>query len=126
MLTFLACAESQKKQKGSNQSDYSKKEKSSQQSDYQQNSDIPAKAYTVLKYIRANGKAMPDYVGGRTFQNREKRLPMQDGSKKIRYQEWDVNPKQRGQNRGAERLITSPDKAYYTADHYKTFTQMKE
>ncbi len=126
LLTFLACAESQKKQNNKNQNDYSKKEKSTQQSDNSQNGDVPSKAYTVLKYIRANGKAMPDYVGGRNFQNREKRLPLQETGKKIRYQEWDVNPKERGRNRGAERLITSPDKAYYTSDHYKTFTQMKE
>ena len=85
------------------------------------NTNIPEKVWKVLDYVTKNGKPMPNYVGGRTFQNREKRLPMSD-----QYQEWDVNPKVKGQNRGAERLVTAQSgKAYYTNDHYRTFQQIK-
>jgi ribonuclease T1 len=86
---------------------------------------IPAKAFKVLKYVRENGVAPSGYEGGRRFGNYEKRLPQKDGNQRINYQEWDVNPKIQGKNRGAERLITSPVKAYYTGDHYRTFIEMK-
>ncbi|MFM2266644.1 MAG: hypothetical protein RL757_84 [Bacteroidota bacterium] len=87
---------------------------------------VPEKAYTVLAYVRQNGQAPSGYVGGRTFQNRERNLPIKDtNGKKIGYQEWDVNPKKNGQNRGAERLVTSPQKAYYTNDHYRTFIELE-
>ena len=100
--------------------------KANENTDYQRNTSIPKKVYDVLKYVRANGEAMQGYVGGRTFQNREKRLSITDekGSK-IRYQEWDVNPKENGRNRGTERLITSDTKAFYTNDHYKTFQEIE-
>jgi ribonuclease T1 len=86
---------------------------------------VPAKAYDLLKYIRANGTAPDGYVGGRTFMNREKRLVITDATgRKIKYREWDVNPKKKGKNRGTERVITGSDEsAYYTGDHYKTFTK---
>lgn len=77
----------------------------------------------ILRYVRANGTVPEGYVGGREFQNREKRLPAQTPEgKRIRYSEWDVHPKVKGQNRGPERLVTGSDRsAWYTADHYKTF-----
>jgi ribonuclease T1 len=89
--------------------------------------NIPAKVYTLLKHIKETGEAPAGYVGGRIFQNRERHLPSKDAqNKKIKYQEWDVNPKKRGKNRGTERLITgSDDKAWYTNDHYATFTEVK-
>ena len=100
--------------------------KANENTDYQRNTSVPKKVYDVLKYVRANGEAMQGYVGGRTFQNREKRLTINDEKgKKIRYQEWDVNSKERGRNRGAERLITSDKKAFYTNDHYKTFQEIE-
>jgi ribonuclease T1 len=103
-----------------------KSNNSKENTDYQSNTSIPKKVYDVLKYVRANGKAMQGYVGGRTFQNREKRLSLTDEKgRKIRYQEWDVNPKEQGRNRGAERLITSDTKAFYTNDHYKTFQEVE-
>jgi guanyl-specific ribonuclease Sa len=88
---------------------------------------IPDKVLNVLAYVRKNGRAPAGYVGGRVFGNFENHLPRNDLSgDKIRYQEWDVNPKTRGKNRGAERLVTgSDDRAYYTADHYNTFTELK-
>lgn len=88
---------------------------------------IPQKVYEVLKYIKANHRAMPGYVGGRVFSNREKIVPQFDETgKPIEYQEWDVNPKVQGQNRGAERILTGSDgRAWYTNDHYKSFKEIK-
>lgn len=44
----------------------------------------------------------------------------------IQYREWDVNTYQPGVNRGAERLVTGTDgRAYYTADHYRTFLEIQ-
>jgi ribonuclease T1 len=91
------------------------------------NSNIPAKVYKLLKYINENNEAPAGYVGGRIFQNREQHLQARDeNNKKIKYQEWDVNPKKKGKNRGTERLITGSDgRAWYTNDHYATFTEVK-
>lgn len=90
-------------------------------------SEIPQKVYDVLKYIRANNRAMDGYVGGRLFSNREKIVPQFDaGGKSIQYQEWDVNPKVQGQNRGTERILTGSDgRAWYTNDHYQSFKEIK-
>ena len=92
-----------------------------------ENSQIPAKALRVLQYVREHREAMPGYVGGRNFQNREGRLAKKDNTgKKIQYQEWDVNPKRGGVNRGAERLVTGSDnRAWYTNDHYQNFAEVK-
>ncbi len=98
-----------------------------QNTNNQRSTQIDKKVYDVLRYIKANGRAPEGYVGGREFQNRERRLPRSDAQgKPIKYQEWDVNPKIRGVNRGAERLVTGSDgKAYYTNDHYRTFQEIK-
>jgi ribonuclease T1 len=79
------------------------------------------KAKEILETIqKRHGDPLPGYVGGRTFQNRERRLPPG------RYREYDVNPKIPGQNRGPERLVIEQrtGKAYYTGDHYVTFIPM--
>jgi ribonuclease T1 len=83
--------------------------------------EVPEKARTVLVEIqRRKGEPPPGYVGGRTFGNRERRLPR--GS----YREYDVNPKKPGKSRGAERIVIEQrtGKAYYSRDHYETFTPM--
>jgi guanyl-specific ribonuclease Sa len=69
---------------------------------------------------RHEGKALPGYIGGRVFQNRERRLP------RGHYREYDVNPKVRGRSRDAERIVIEQDsgRAYYTGDHYRTFIQL--
>jgi len=89
---------------------------------------IPSKVYEVLKYIRENNSAPDGYVGGRKFGNYEKLLPKKEPSgRRINYQEWDVNPKKQGRNRGVERLITGSDgKAYFTNNHYKSFVEIEE
>ncbi len=88
---------------------------------------IPEYVLVVLRYIRSNGRAPDGYVGGRRFQNREKKLSLYDSQgKPLRYQEWDVHPKVSGRNRGAERLITGSDNsAWYTADHYNSFKRIQ-
>jgi ribonuclease T1 len=132
-LFSISCANSAKQDKaGENQKEPKKTIIGNSQSDDQtapsaSTANIPAKVYKVLKHIRETGEAPKGYVGGRIFQNRERHLPSKDAqNKKIKYQEWDVNPKKKGKNRGAERLITgSDDKAWYTIDHYATFTEVK-
>jgi ribonuclease T1 len=91
------------------------------------NPKIPAKVVKVYEYVKANHKAPAGYVGGRTFGNFEHRLAATDaGGRKLNYQEWDVNPKVQGVNRGAERMITGSDgSAWFTNDHYKTFIPIK-
>lgn len=86
-------------------------------------SSIPSKVYEVLKYIKEHHSAMPGYMGGRVFSNREKLLPQTDSvGTAISYQEWDVNPKAEGQNRGTERIVTGSDgRSWYTNDHYQSF-----
>jgi ribonuclease T1 len=88
---------------------------------------VPAKVGKVLKYIDEHDEAPEGYVGGRTFLNAEKRLPQKDKrGKKIKYREWDVNPKVKGKNRGPQRLVTGSDgSAYYSPDHYKTFKKIR-
>lgn len=94
---------------------------------HEPNNYIPPKVYKVLDYVKKNGQAMRGYSGGRKFQNRERLLNMTDArGNKIQYQEWDVNPKVRGRNRGMERLITGSDnRAWYTNDHYRSFIEIK-
>ena len=88
---------------------------------------VPGHALEVLQFVRQHGEAPEGYVGGREFQNREKRLPIKDAQgHTLRYSEWDVHPKKSGQNRGAERLVTGSDhSAWYTGDHYKTFQKIE-
>jgi ribonuclease T1 len=81
----------------------------------------PQKAYDLLTQLKKRGGIpLPGYVGGRDFQNRERRLPR--GS----YREYDVNPKRRGRGRDAERIVIErrTGKAYYTGDHYRTFVSL--
>ena len=82
-------------------------------------SGVPQKAVDVLKIVRTTGQPPDGYVGGRVFENRENRLPA-DGD----YREFDVDP-HNGQ-RNAERLIVEwkTKKAWYTGDHYQTFTEL--
>ena len=81
----------------------------------------PRKAYDLLKQLEERGGVpLPGYVGGRNFQNRERRLP------RGYYREYDVNPKIRGRRRDAERIVIEQrtGKAYYTGDHYRTFVPL--
>lgn len=87
-----------------------------------QTTEIPQKAKDLLQTIRKRqGVPPPGYVGGRTFHNRERRLPLG------LYREYDVNPKIRGRPRDAERIVIEQktDQAYYTSDHYRTFVPFR-
>ncbi|MGY5311158.1 ribonuclease domain-containing protein [Nocardia gipuzkoensis] len=92
---------------------------------------VPERAYATLREIDADrwpGSAnAPGTKGGERWMNRGGDLPATDGSgKSITYQEWDVNPKHPGRSRDAERIVTGSDgSAWYTGDHYKTFTRMR-
>jgi guanyl-specific ribonuclease Sa len=89
---------------------------------------VPPEARQVLAHVREYRAAPPGHVGGRRFGNFEGRLPKNDvRGRKVAYQEWDVFPKRPGRSRGTHRLVTGSDgRAWYTADHYETFTELKE
>jgi ribonuclease T1 len=79
------------------------------------------RAREMLATIQArDGEPLAGYVGGRAFQNRERRLPSG------RYREYDVHPRVAGRDRGPERLVIeqATDRAYYTGDHYRTFVPL--
>jgi len=92
---------------------------------------VPAKATDVLAQIQKSGTAPFGYKGGGAFLNDGRSgtqvLPKVDASGvPVTYREFDVNPLRRGVNRGAERIVLGSDgKAYYTGDHYNTFTPMQ-
>ena len=92
---------------------------------------VPAAATATLQKIDdgswpASANA-PGTRGGTTWRNQGGDLPRTSSSgKSISYKEWDVNPKQRGRSRDAQRIVTGSDgSAWYTGDHYKTFTRMR-
>ncbi|MBF6133671.1 ribonuclease [Nocardia otitidiscaviarum] len=92
---------------------------------------VPDRAYRTLVEIDAgrwpDSANAPGTHGGDTYFNRSRALPAKDAAgNSITYREWDVNPKQRGRGRDAERIVTGSDgSAYYTGDHYDTFTRMR-
>jgi guanyl-specific ribonuclease Sa len=92
---------------------------------------VPDRAWVTLQLIDAGkwpaAADAPGTEGGAIWQDREGRLPAVDSAgNPIQYQEWDVNPKRPGRSRDAERIITGSDgSAWYTGDHYRTFTQMR-
>ncbi|MFD4366233.1 ribonuclease domain-containing protein [Rhodococcus sp. NPDC058521] len=92
---------------------------------------IPARVAATLAEIDAGAwpesANAPGTKGGATFRNNEGHLPevTSDGTK-IRYREWDVNPKQPGRGRDAERIVTGDDRsAWFTVDHYDSFTRIR-
>lgn len=91
------------------------------------NANIPQKVYETLDYIKKNNRAPEDYVGGRHFGDFENNLPKKDNKgNNIDYKEYDVNPKVKGKNRGAERLVIGDDgRAWYTNNHYKSFIEVE-
>ncbi|WP_372435298.1 ribonuclease domain-containing protein [Tomitella cavernea] len=92
---------------------------------------VPEAAWRTLALIDAGdwpeAADAPGTRGGQRFGNREKRLPGSDADgDRIRYREWDVNPRKPGQGRDAERIVTGDEgSAWYTGDHYSTFTRMR-
>ncbi|WP_086444735.1 ribonuclease domain-containing protein [Candidatus Enterococcus lemimoniae] len=90
------------------------------------NSDnVPDKVRDVLDHIKKNKGTPPDgYKGGREYKNNP-----QPGKQKLpdgKYKEYDVDPKVKGQDRNAERLVVDEEgNAWYTDDHYDTFKKVK-
>ena len=88
---------------------------------------VPAKVGKVLRHIDEYQRPPEGYEGGRPFGHHEGLLPKRDAQgRPTHYQEWDVNPKIPGKNRGPERLVTGSDgSAYYTPDHYRSFIKIR-
>jgi len=91
---------------------------------------VPQRAQHALGQIDQGEWPPRGIKGGGSFDNDGRGggevLPGTDASgKPITYQEWDVNPRGPG-GRDAIRIVTGSDgSAYYTDDHYKTFTRMR-
>jgi RHS repeat-associated protein len=70
----------------------------------------------------------PKTAAGRNYRNTETSLPTTDASgKSITYKEFDVNNKQPGSSRDAERLVRGNDgSTYYTGNHYGTGNGTKD
>ena len=86
-----------------------------------------AKAAQVASQVKTNnGRAPAGFVGGRVFENKEGRLPAKDGKgKALTYWEYDVFPFVQGKNRGAVRVVIDSNwVAWYTRDHYKSFSKL--
>ena len=71
------------------------------------------------------GGGLDDYkygacIGGDRFGNYEKQLPTG-----VSYHECDINTMHK-KTRGAQRLVYSHEKIYYTKDHYRSFEEVKE
>lgn len=85
---------------------------------------IPDKAKEVAdKVTNNNGSPPKGYKGGKEYKNEPKnggqKLP--EGTK---YKEYDVNPYEKGTDRGGERIVIGADGSkWYTNDHYDTFTR---
>ncbi|NGZ04520.1 MAG: hypothetical protein CV090_15875, partial [Nitrospira sp. WS238] len=82
----------------------------------------PPKAYDVLDKIKQQKGSPPHgYKGGRDYDNSDNKLSPG------KYKEYDVDPKIPGQARNDERIVREQNtgKAYYTDDHYQTFTPME-
>lgn len=80
------------------------------------------KAWTILSRVDEKGAPLPGYKGGAIFDNVYGTLP----GLGVTYREWDTNPQVKGVRRGPERIVTGSDgSAYWTRDHYDTFTILR-
>jgi ribonuclease T1 len=84
--------------------------------------DLPPEAQQALALIKGNGP-FPHPQDGKTFGNREKRLPMRAQGY---YREYTVKTPG-ARDRGARRIIAgNGGEFYYTGDHYRTFQRIRE
>ena len=83
---------------------------------------LPPEARQTLALIKGNGP-LPYPQDGKTFRNREKRLPVRAHGY---YREYTVmTPGAR--DRGARRIVAgNGGEFYYTEDHYRTFRRIRE
>jgi ribonuclease T1 len=83
---------------------------------------LPAEAQRTLELIKHNGP-FPYPQDGKTFHNREKRLPMRAAGY---YREYTVKTPG-ARDRGARRIVAgNGGEFYYTEDHYRTFRRIRE
>ncbi len=92
---------------------------------------VPDKAHEILQHIDEKGSPPYRHKGGRTYENDpppgKPVLPKTDSDgNPITYREWDVEPDVKGTDRTRERIVTGSDgSAYYTDDHYDSFTRIR-
>ncbi|MBD3779994.1 MAG: ribonuclease, partial [Micrococcales bacterium] len=90
---------------------------------------VPENAWTTFGRVQTKGSPLPGFKGGSSYRNTgqagSQALPRSTGGgDPITYREWDINPNVKGVDRGPERIVTGSDgSAYYTNDHYGSFTQ---
>ena len=84
--------------------------------------ELPPEARATLSLIRAGGP-FPYPQDGRTFGNREKRLPARERGW---YREYTVKTPG-ARDRGARRIVAGGSgEYYYTADHYRSFKRIRD
>ena len=84
--------------------------------------ELPPEARTTLQLIKQGGP-FPYPRDGVVFGNFEKQLPKQPRGY---YHEYTVKTPG-ARNRGARRIVCGPlPECYYSGDHYKTFSRIKE
>jgi ribonuclease T1 len=84
--------------------------------------DLPPEARTTLQLIDQGGP-FPYRRDGVVFGNYERLLPQRQRGY---YHEYTVSTP-RARNRGARRIIVGGQgERYYTADHYRTFSRIRE
>jgi ribonuclease T1 len=85
-------------------------------------SALPVEARQTVALIKAGGP-FPYAQDGKTFQNREKRLPQRSRGY---YREYTVKTPG-AKDRGARRIVAGRDgEFYYTEDHYRSFRRIIE
>ena len=84
--------------------------------------ELPPEARATLDLIKSGGP-FPYTQDGRVFSNREKLLPLRSRGY---YQEYTVKTPG-AQDRGARRIVAgSGGEYYYSADHYRSFSRIRE
>ncbi len=84
--------------------------------------ELPKEARRTLELIKQSGP-LPYPQDGKTFGNREKRLPMRAQGY---YREYTV-PTPGARDRGARRIVAgNGGEFYYTDDHYRSFSRIRE
>ena len=84
--------------------------------------DLPLEAQQTLEAIKSNGP-FPHKQDGRTFGNREKRLPLRGNGY---YREYTVKTPG-SKDRGARRIVAgNGGEFYYTDDHYRSFRRIRD
>ena len=83
---------------------------------------LPPEARQTVALIKAGGP-FPHAQDGKTFQNREKHLPLRERGY---YREYTVNAPG-AKDRGARRIVSGRGgEFYYTEDHYRSFRRIIE